>query len=513
MRDVDDDDNDDNNENIIQNINNENSEKKDENNINNIIINEENQISNQNIVKEDSVTPLPNIDRIQSTESLIKQKIINLKKKFEFSIKYEEIMINILKYFDETIYEKINNSISETQNFLLFFKNSSEFYSKISKQIISSNNILSIKVKGPKMDNNVFLQNIMANTQNLLSKNFENISKSLSKNILSKGPFPKFNEDKSKIENIRKMQLKKEKEIENIKKSLQKKYNKQYEKLFLIFTNENNNVPLILVDIQDFVYIINDFLNEINKLVLSVNLFVVDTKDSLYEINKIYVQMNSLIKEAVLIYINESKKVFNIDVSKNFAEIENYYKELEKKDLDFTFKLENIFNKDEMKNNINTKLEQYYNLLKNSEGRVNIDKINHKNNFSINFYPNLQLFYEWLISTNPQPDALDYNDLIEKKFNIKRHLGFFSGWGNCVMILTKQKHLMIFDKSIAPENLVKIFEMGKISFRKSNDPKIPCLFDLIVIMKGKQMNFTGAFSYDAMNLDNLNNIESLVLSE
>ena len=495
--------------------NNNNIEKPDiqnENN-NNVIINEENKITNSNIL-EGPATPLSNIDKInktQSIENLLKVKIINLKKKYEFAIQYEEIMIKIIKYFDEVVYEKIENSFTETQNFLLFFKNSSELYSKIANQIKSTNNILTSKVKGPKIDNDIFLQNIMTNTQNLLCQHFENISKSLTKNILSKGPLSKYNDKKSKIESIKKTQFKKANEIENIKKSLQKIYNKKYENLFSKINNENDNIPLVLEDIEDFVCIITDFLNAINNLVLNINLLVVDTKDSLYEINKIYLEVISLVKEAVLIYINESKTVFNIDISKNSAEFKKYFKNLENKDLDFTFKLENIFNNEEMKNNINTKLAEYFMLLKNSEGRVNKDKIDNKNNFCIDNYPNVQLFYEWFMSTNPQPDGLDYNDLIERKFLIKRHVGFFSGWNECIMILTKQKHLMVFDKSISPENLVKIFELGKISFRKANDPKNKCLFELIANMKGKQMNFTGTFSFDAMNLDNLNNIESLVL--
>ena len=64
--------------------NNNNIEKPDiqnENN-NNVIINEENKITNSNIL-EGPATPLSNIDKINKTESienLLKVKIINLKK-------------------------------------------------------------------------------------------------------------------------------------------------------------------------------------------------------------------------------------------------------------------------------------------------------------------------------------------------------------------------------------------------------------------------------------------------
>ena len=70
-----------------------------------------------------------------------------------------------------------------------------------------------------------------------------------------------------------------------------------------------------------------------------MNMFIVDLKDSFYKMNQIFVQMNNILREAVLIYIQETKKVFNIDVTKNFEEIENYYKNLDKNDQDKMFKI------------------------------------------------------------------------------------------------------------------------------------------------------------------------------
>jgi hypothetical protein len=299
----------------------------------------------------------------------------------------------------------------------------------------------------------------------------------------------------------------------------------KYEKIFESFlpknnliqnnNNENNNERIaerpVLVDTPDFVLIIKSLLGYINKLILDINLFIIDTKDTFYTINGLYVQINNLVKESILIYIKECKTIFNFDLTKNFSEIENYYKKLDEKNEDKMFKLNKIFSTRETSDYVHNLLQQYYMLLVNSNC-VRKELLKDRNNFSIKYSCNVFSFFEWFISVSPQPIDISIADLIIKQLNVKRDPGFFSSWKDCIFIFTKQKHLLIFDKPGGVDDLVKIFELGKTSFRKRTDKKNKLLFELIANQKGKIMDFKGTFLFDAISNQNIEEIPNIVYS-
>ena len=55
-------------------------------------------------------------------------------------------------------------------------------------------------------------------------------------------------------------------------------------------------------------------------------------------------EINDLVRDSVLIYIQESKNIFNIDVTKNFEKIQKYFKKLDENPEEKMFKLDKIFN-------------------------------------------------------------------------------------------------------------------------------------------------------------------------
>ena len=83
------------------------------------------------------------------------------------------------------------------------------------------------------------------------------------------------------------------------------------------------------------------------------------------------------------------------------------------------------------------------------------------------------------------------------------------------MIFTKQHHLILFDKpnSFLIENLVKIFEIDKITYRRKEDNKKPFLFEILANTKGKVMNFKGSFLFDGLNNENFTEISNSVPKE
>ena len=452
---------------------------------------------------------------------VIKDKIKKMNDYYNFCLQYEDVIYKILYNLDELTYEKITNSLDDGFNFVYFFKNSAELYSKFAEEIQNCNKLITFDEKKPKMTDG-FLSNVMQSTQNIFYQNLSKFSHGMRQNIIAKGPLSQLSEKKSKIDVIKKTQLKKFSELIDEKKNLEKKY-KSYIKLFSSFVPElippnpkapNNPVQPMpeLIDSPDFVCIVKDFLDSLNALLSKMIKFTTEAKESMKAINALFVEVYNLIKEAISIYIKESKIFFNQEVTKKFEEVENYFKKYDQNAKENnSFKLTRIFHNEQVKENIYNLLQQYYMLLCNSN-TIKKELISDRNAFSTDKYQNVDLFFDWLISVLPTKLEVPVNDLIIKSFEIKRDPGFFSRWKQAGMVFTRQHHLILFDKvnSYKIEDIVKIFETDKITYQRKEDKKKGLLFEVVADVKGKVMNFKGTFLFDALTMENINEISELI---
>ena len=341
---------------------------------------------------------------------VIKDKIKKMNDYYNFCLQYEDVIYKILYNLDELTYEKITNSLDDGFNFVYFFKNSAELYSKFAEEIQNCNKLITFDEKKPKMTDG-FLSNVMQSTQNIFYQNLSKFSHGMRQNIIAKGPLSQLSEKKSKIDVIKKTQLKKFSELIDEKKNLEKKY-KSYIKLFSSFVPElippnpkapNNPVQPIpeLIDSPDFVCIVKDFLDSLNALLSKMIKFTTEAKESMKAINALFVDVYNLIKEAISIYIKESKIFFNQEVTKKFEEVENYFKKYDQNAKENnSFKLTRIFHNEQVKENIYNLLQQYYMLLCNSN-TIKKELISDRNAFSTDKYQNVDLFFDWLISVLP----------------------------------------------------------------------------------------------------------------
>ena len=529
-----------------QNQNQEEAKQPEENK--NEIKPEENQIQNeikQPEAQPQNVIPNANNNQIQNNQAIvennriqeekqkkikeendkivgvIKDKIKKMNDYYNFCLQYEDVIYKILYNLDELTYEKISNSLDDGFNFVYFFKNSAELYSKFAEEIQNCNKLITFEEKKPKMTDG-FLSNVMQSTQNIFYQNLSKFSHGMRQNIIAKGPLSQLSEKKSKIDVIKKTQLKKFSELIDEKKNLEKKY-KSYIKLFSSFVPElippnpkapNNPVQPMpeLIDAPDFVCIVKDFLDSLNALLSKMIKFTTEAKESMKAINALFVDVYNLIKEAISIYIKESKIFFNQEVTKKFEEVENYFKKYDQNAKENnTFKLTRIFHNEQVKENIYNLLQQYYMLLCNSN-TIKKELISDRNAFSTDKYQNVDLFFDWLISVLPTKLEVPVNDLIIKSFEIKRDPGFFSRWKQAGMVFTRQHHLILFDKvnSYKIEDIVKIFETDKITYQRKEDKKKGLLFEVVADVKGKVMNFKGTFLFDALTMENINEISELI---
>ena len=496
-----------------------------QNKIQNEIVNENN---NNQIQEEENNKRREEAQKRKAEEnarivSLIKEKIKKLNGYYNFCLQYEEIIYKILLTLDESTYEKIYNSLDDNFNYLYFFKNSSELYSNFAEEIQNCNKLITFTQKKPKMTDDL-LSNVMQNTQGIFYQNLTKFSVGLRQKIVAKGPLSLLSDKKSKIDTLKKTQLKKFSELTDERKKLEKKY-KSFQKLFESFVpeliaqnpkaNQNNQVapPMPeLIDAPDFICIITDFIEAINNLLKKMITFAKEAKESMKAINGLFIEVYNLMKESISIYITESKIFFNQDVTKKFEEIENYFKRYDQNEKENnTFKIEKIFQNDKVKENIFNLLQQYYTLL-SSSNTVKKELTNDKNKFSIQNYKNVYEFFDWLISVLPERLDIPIGDLVVNKFEIKRDPGIFSRWKQALMVFTKQHHLILYDtiNNFKSDNVVKIFETDKITFRRKDDKKKGFLFEVIAVIKGKVMNFKGETLLDALTIENINKIAEII---
>ena len=441
----------------------------------------------------------------------LKSRIEQLKVKYTFALKYSQNIITILKLFTSVFNEKVLNTLNENKNVLKFFKELTNVYQSFSDQIKKAKIILKDQPNAPGIFDDG-LKPILENSQTMLTTTFLEFSSNLKSKIIAKGPLSQGEGLSNNILKIQKTLYTIISKIENRRKKLEKHYKNKYELLFNIIVPEqveNKEQKQIkdysLDEIQDFVLIEIDLSNMINKLYMKISLFLLQMKDHVYQVNLDIIDYSKLMREAVKIYLEESRKMYKPDILRQFSEVEKYYEKMNQPGYDITFKISKLFHTEELLNNINSLLKSHQTLLRDS-GYVSHEILTMESKFNINSYSNIELFFEMLISINPKPAAINYNEFVKEVISIKRDPGVFSSWRKCQMMISKQNHIIIFDEPISSKNAINIFEIKKVIIRKKDGKKHQCLFEIVVNKKTKIMHSSGTFTYDALNEETLKKI-------
>ena len=441
----------------------------------------------------------------------LKSRIEQLKGKYTFALKYSQNITTIIKLFTNLFNEKVLNTLNENKNVLKFFKELTNVYQSFSDQIKKAKIILKDQPNSPGIFDDG-LKPILENSQTMLTTTFLEFSSNLKSKIIAKGPLSQGEGLSNNILKIQKALYTIISKIENRRKKLEKHYKNKYEQLFNIIVPEqveNKEQKQVkdysLDEIQDFILIEIDLSNMINKLYMKISLFLLQMKDYVYQVNLDIIDYSKLMREAVKIYLEESRKMYKPDILRQFSEVEKYYEKMNQPGYDITFKISKLFHTEELLNNINSLLKSHQILLLDS-GYVSHEILVIESKFNINSYSNIELFFEMLISINPKPAAINYNEFVKEAVPIKRDPGVFSSWRKCQMMISKQNHIIIFDEPINSKNAINIFEIKKVAIRKKDGKKHQCLFEIVVNKKTKIMHSSGTFTYDALNEETLNKI-------
>ena len=415
----------------------------------------------------------PSQDIVKET---LRSRIEHLRTKYTFALKYSQNIIDIVQLFISVFKEKVLNTLNENKKVLKFFKEIANIYSSLSDQIKKAKGILKDQSNAPKIFDDG-LKPMLEGSQTMLTTIFLELSSNLKSKIISKGPLSQADGLSNSVQKIQKELSTIISKIENRKMKLEKKYKTKYEELFnTIVPEKEGNAEQKAKDyslegIQDFIVIELDVSNMINKLYMKISLFLLQMKDYVYQINLDIIEYSQLIREAVRIYLEESRKMYKPDILSQFSQVEKYYDTMTQPGYDIAFKISKIFHTEELLNNINSLLRNYQMLLRDS-GFVSHETLLMESRFNINSYPNIELFFEMLIAINSKPSPINHKEFVKEVIPVKRDPGVFSSWRNCKMMISKQNHAIIFDEPISSKTAINVFEINKSVIRKRDGKNI-----------------------------------------
>ena len=202
----------------------------------------------------------------------------------------------------------------------------------------------------------------------------------------------------------------------------------------------------------DFICIEEFIISKSNKIYTKISQFLINMdilfKSSLKTFCDYLELLNNLIKS----FAKDNKNTFNLEsllpnkliISLNsILNSNNIRKKIEKR-----FEFNNVivnFIENKIINDINHSLLNYrelllqYNYIKSEE----IDDII---NFNLIKYKSSENFIQFLMRLIPEKFLMKFEELIELQMSIKRNTNIFKGQKNCLLIITYQGHIILFDQ-------------------------------------------------------------------
>ena len=202
----------------------------------------------------------------------------------------------------------------------------------------------------------------------------------------------------------------------------------------------------------DFIFIEEFIISKSNKIYTKISQFLINMdilfKSSLKTFCDYLELLNNLIKS----FAKDNNNTFNLEsllpnkliISLNsILNSNNIRKKIEKR-----FEFNNVivnFIENKFINEINHSLLNYrelllqYNYIKSEE----IDDII---NFNLIKYKSSENFIQFLMRLIPEKFLMKFEELIELQMSIKRNTNIFKGQKNCLLIITYQGHIILFDQ-------------------------------------------------------------------
>lgn len=407
---------------------------------------------------------------------------------------------SVFSKIDAIVYKRTTCLLDKNKYFIRFFREITTLYETFSINLIQANNTINLHFQaedenGPFTDINTTIDK----TQETISNNIYDFSKNLHNKIFSKGPLTNVKELYNKMTII-------SKESSSIMQEITKKRDKLMhkfminEKIFESFKkcyNDNEKV-ISLLNKNDFFLIEFTFCTSVNKLFLKISHYLHNYKKCFNNLKLLVEELIIYLKHAVGMYIEESKKMFSIaDADNMLINLSNQIN-----NIDFSiFPVMSNSNKE-----INDLLKIYQaNLLKSTF--VKDDNIYNDSFFSVSHYNKLEELIDFMITVLPHKIDIENSKLLLFACQVTKISGVFRNDKKCVLALTVQNNLYIFNDKINNKNYDKL-SLKNIKFRNANDKSHPYRFEISELKVGMIYNSTNKVILEAEDQHAYNQIES-----
>ena len=392
------------------------------------------------------------------------KKLNEIEDIYNFTNEYLTFIINIFQSICQpyitSLLNLFDNSIKPN---LKYFQNLFPILKEFSTELklIENKNIIDMN-NNPDSD----LINSIKTLNNKSSENYNEISNNLKNIILNNPLYIQLDSvDAEFNETFNKMKLYLNKLIKR-----RNKYNSKYQKTILPYFTEikkSLNNPIAFYELisnkMDFIFIEELIISRTNKIYNKISQFLINMDILIKSSHKKFCDYLELLNNLIKSFTKDNKNTFNLEsilpnkliISLNsILNSDNIRKKIEKR-----FQFNNVivnFIENKLVNDINHSLLNYrelllqYNYIKSEE----IDDII---NFNLIKYKSSENFIQFLMRLIPDKFQMKFEELIELQMNIKRNTNIFNIQKNCLLIITFQGHIFLFDqdKTIEKKNKKK----------------------------------------------------------
>jgi hypothetical protein len=472
-----------------------------------------NTINNNLLSQFIPVNPLNQVTSVSSMNTMYDyssiKNTIHLKNNFianlNFFIQnYVNDIYNLFNKIDAIIYKKVTSILDKNKYFIRFFKEITTLYETFSINLLQANNTISLHFKDEDESSPYSqINNTVDKTQELISNSFYDFSKNLQNKIISKGPLSnlKIKEFYNKMSSIAKESSAIISEITKKRDKLVQKY-LQNEKLFESFKksfNDNEKLNAIL-NKNEFYVKEFEFCNTVNKLFDKIEQFFTKYKQSLSDLKSLTNSFLTSVKDTIDIYATESKKMFLIEEMDNVIDnlkiqIHNLYGE---KDILMDYKCHKLLN-DQLKI-FQTNLIKF-SFVKNDD--IYID-----NYFNIEKYNNYEELTDFLNSLIPNRFDIFNSNLLIFSCEAKKTSGLFKHTKPCVIAITLQGSVLIFDEKIN-KKLYEKLSLRNLKFKSTEEKNGPYKFELSELKLGMIYNSKVKVILEVESIENYEALENI----
>jgi len=434
--------------------------------------------------------------RIKKSEFSQIKNMIHLRINFLININYfiKNYVFDLNQIFnkiDSIIYRKITSLIDKSKYYIKFFKDIISKFESFSFSMDESVNSLNFHFREDKYSFHKLNKEI-EKTQKIFSTGIFDFNKIIQDKFFAKDSI------NEKIKNLHNKIGEISKDSFTILSELTKKKEKfcnrfsSYEKTFENFKKDYNSTEKIqnILHKNDFYQIEIMLSKMVNKIFLLAEKFLIKYIFCLLQLKNVCKDFMSMLLESIETYKISLKSFLNINsnflekitmiendeiINNIFADKDLFYDILELKELEDLLKA--------FQNNIIK-----FNFIKN-------DVIYFDENFKMKKFKSFEEIVDFLLLIIPEKVKFESSNmsLFNRQFNQIK--GFFKSERTCIIIITIQDNIFLFDEKYSRKNYQRIV-MKNAKFNKIDDNNSPFKFDISELKLGLLFNSLDKYIFD-----------------